>query len=430
MKKVAIVVQRCHESVVGGSESLAWHYATLLRESYAVDVLTTTAVDISDWANCLPPGVESRDGINIHRFSVTLGRTPYWEKLLQRLFADFQAYGLNHKSEVPRSLPWTISLQEEFIKTQGPYSAGLMKFLAQKWRDYQAILFITYLYPTTYFGLLQVPPGCAFIVPTLHNEQTAYLSAYKHAARRARSLIWLTEAEKRVGSLLWGDLPGRVVAMSIDAMSMDPLKLDLAPAANLENPYVLYSGRIDPNKGCVQLFQYFMEFKRKHPSKLRLVLTGKDDMPVPPHSDIDFRGFVSAEEKLRLMAGAKIFVMPSGNESFSIVTLEAMAQRTPVLASSTSEVLSDHIKLSGAGRIYQDYESFAVNLEGMLGDEQALREMGETGRAYVISNYAPERVQASLIEVVESTNQMTANNRALRETPASHLSQPASFSEL
>jgi len=27
MKKIAIIVQRCHESVVGGSEALAWQYA-------------------------------------------------------------------------------------------------------------------------------------------------------------------------------------------------------------------------------------------------------------------------------------------------------------------------------------------------------------------------------------------------------------------
>ena len=45
MKQIAIVVQRCHESIVGGSESLAWQYAGLLADSYDVEVLTTTAVD-------------------------------------------------------------------------------------------------------------------------------------------------------------------------------------------------------------------------------------------------------------------------------------------------------------------------------------------------------------------------------------------------
>ncbi len=124
-------------------------------------------------------------------------------------------------------------------------------------------------------------------------------------------------------------------------------------------PYLLYSGRVDPNKGCVQLFDYFLTFKKTHPSPLRLIITGKDDMPVPQHEDIEFRGFVSAEEKFRLMSGAMLFVSPSPNESFSIVTLEAMAQNTPVLANDASTVLADHIKDSGAGRVYSDYQTFA-----------------------------------------------------------------------
>lgn len=405
MNKVAIVVQRCHESVVGGSESLAWQYALLLKDFYAVDVLTTTAVDIFDWANFLPQGVEGRDGVNVHRFAVTIGRTPYWGKLLERLFKDFQAYAVGRHAEGTRYFPWSIPLQEEFIRTQGPYSESLMKFISQKWKEYKAILFVTYLYPTTYFGLLQLPKNCAFIVPTLHDEQTAYLSAFKHAARRARSLIWLTDAERRVGLDLWGDLPGRVVSMSVET--------DLREPATLAFPYLLYSGRIDPNKGSIELFRYFIEFKKAFPSKLRLILTGKDDMPVPCHPDIEFRGFVASEEKFRLMAGAKIFVMPSGNESFSIVTLEAMAQQTPVLASSASEVLIDHIRQSGAGRIYEGYESFAFALQEMLSDEQRLLEIGQLGRQYVLSRYTPECVQQLLIEEVESCTKVITNEMAL-----------------
>src|ERR1700752_136079 len=92
MKKVAIVVQRSHETVVGGSESLAWHYATLLKYDYHVDLLTTTAVDISDWANGLPEGSEARDGINVVRFPVTVGRNVYWAQLHQRLSGGFDPF--------------------------------------------------------------------------------------------------------------------------------------------------------------------------------------------------------------------------------------------------------------------------------------------------------------------------------------------------
>lgn len=396
MNKVAIVVQRCHESVVGGSESLAWHYATLLKDNYDVDILTTTAINIVDWANTLPEGVEMRDGISIHRFRVTIGRTASWGLLMRKLDRDFERYLTREEGTGKRSrrLPWSLALQEEFIRTQGPYSEPLIKFLKERWSEYKAVIFMTYLYPTTYFGILQVPKQTALLAPTLHDEKTAYFSAFKHAAHRARSLVWLTKAEQRVGTKLWGELPGQVVSMSLDTDSREP--------AQLANPYLLYSGRVDPNKGCIELFNYFIEFKKQNPSNLRLLITGKDDMPVPPHPEIEFRGFVDDDEKLRLMAGSKMFVMPSGNESFSIVTLEAMVQRAPVLAYGVSEVLVDHVNESGAGRIYGDYDTFAAALNELLHDDRKLAVMGELGRDYVLARYTRDRVRETLLNLVGS----------------------------
>jgi glycosyltransferase involved in cell wall biosynthesis len=197
-----------------------------------------------------------------------------------------------------------------------------------------------------------------------------------------------------VGQKLWGDLPGRIVSMAIETNVREP---QWAPA-----PYLLYSGRVDPNKGCVQLFDYFLTFKKTHPSPLRLIITGKDDIPVPHHEDIEFRGFVSAEEKFRLMSGAMLFVNPSPNESFSIVTLEAMAQNTAVLANNASTVLADHIKDSGAGRVYSDYQTFARALNELTSNGDLLTNMGQRGREYVLSRYQTETVRKSLIAAVES----------------------------
>lgn len=397
MKKVAIVVQRCHESIVGGSENLAWQYATLLRDEYEVDILSTTAIDAAYWSNVLPEGVEVRDGINIHRFHVDVGYSPFRSELFARMVSDFAKFELraNHEGNNSRKhFPWSLSLQEELIRRIGPYSESLVEYVRQNSSRYQAIIVVTYLYPTAYFSLLEIPRGRALFAPTLHDEEAAYLSAYMHAARRARSMIWLTEAEQKLGHALWGELPGRVVAMAIDAAAREP--------AESSGPYVLYCGRIDPNKGCARLFEYFTRFKEQNPSPLRLVLTGKDDIPIPNRPDIDYRGFVSAEEKFRLMAGADVYLMPSGKESFSIVALEAMGQGAPVLASADSAVVTDHINQSGAGRIYRDYESFAASLNELLSDAAARAAMGEKGRQYVLSRYVPERVRAALIEAVES----------------------------
>lgn len=396
MKRVAIVVQRCHESIAGGSETLALQYATLLSDNYDVEVLTTTALDITTWANALPEGVERHAGVSVHRFPVTTGRSHYWYNLHARLLRDFDAYklGRSHHAEGARYIPWSIPLQEEFINRQGPYSAPLLKFLRERWADYQAILFITYLYPTTYFGLLQIPLHHGLIVPTLHDEPPAYLSAYKYMMRRARKAIWLTEAERRLGAELWGDLKGSVVAMSIEAQIREP--------ARAGAPFLLYCGRIDPNKGCSELFDYFLRFKKEFPSGLRLILTGQKTMSLPEHPDIEFKGFVEPEEKFRLMAAAEVFVMPSRNESFSIVTLEAMGQRTPVLACGDCEVLVDHLTQSRAGSLYSDYDSFARELNEMLSNKLKLAEMGRAGREYIVSRYERDQVRKALVEAVES----------------------------
>jgi glycosyltransferase involved in cell wall biosynthesis len=395
MNKVAIVVQRCHPDVVGGSETLAWHYATLLRDAYDVEVLTTTAVDTTEWANTLSAGPESKDGVTINRFPVTIGRSVYWSGLHRRLIEAFGSFtpGRANDGAMPE-LGWTIALQEEFIRHQGPYSEPLLQFIRSNWRDYRAIFFITYLYPTAYFGIQQLPAGKALFVPTLHDELPAYLPAYKYTARRAREIVWLTAAEQRVGRKLWGDLPGRVVAMAIDTEPREP---KWSPA-----PYLLYCGRVDPNKGCRELFEYFITYKKTHPGNLRLIITGIADIPVPDHAEIEFRGFVSAEEKFRLMAGASVFVTPSPNESFSIVTLEAMAQNTPVLVNGASEVLADHAHDSGAGRAYTDYDSFARGLNEMLSTEELRSRMGQRGRDYVASRYTTQRVRESLMGAVEA----------------------------
>ena len=391
--KIAIVVQRCHESIVGGSEALAWQYATLLSDKFQVDVLTTTALDYTKWDNVLSPGLEIKQGISIYRFPVTIGRSLYWHKIHERLLRDFQY--LKHfqlSSENNTRIPWSIALQEEFIRRQGPYSEPLISFLKERCKDYTSIIFVTYLYPTTYFAISQVPCSQVLLVPTLHDEPPAYLTAYKYMARRARSLVWLTNAEKILGEKLWGELPGRVISMGVETLPYSPFKANY--------PYLLYCGRIDPSKGCNDLINFFIQFKKNYPSDLRLILTGKDELKIPSHPDIEFRGFVSLEEKFKLMSGACIFVMPSPFESFSIVTLEAMAQRTPVLVNGACQVLVEHVVRSGSGKIYKDYEEFANAIQELMADKNK-SEMGDMARKYVVSNYDYKNVQKQLIEDVE-----------------------------
>jgi len=294
-----------------------------------------------------------------------------------------------------------MPLQEEFVRQQGPYSEDLLKWLEERESGYEVILFMTYLFPTTYFGMLQVAQNRRVLVPTLHREPAAYLPIYKHMARGARALLWNSKAEQHLGERLWGRLPGRIVSMGVDTRQAVPF--------GTEAPYILYCGRLDPFKGCREMIDQFCAFKRAHPSSLRLILTGMDELGIEAWpEDVEFRGFVSTDEKLRLMAGARVFVMPSAYESLSIVTLEAMAQETPVLVNRASEVLTEHAMESGGGLTYVDYETFARALEAMLTDEARRREMGRRGREYVVGRYDVERVREALKEEVRGCVEETS----------------------
>jgi glycosyltransferase involved in cell wall biosynthesis len=400
MNKIAIIVQRCHENIVGGSEAHAWQYATLLKNDFHVDVLTTTAVDAATWANDLPEGIEQRNGVTVHRFKVDQGRTPYWHALHERLLQAFEyrRKADNGSKQPGQRLYWRPALQEEFIRKQGPYSEGLLSFLSARSHQYKAFIFLTYLFPTTYFGIPRCPKAACLLVPTLHDEPPAYLTAYAQMARKVRSVLWNTEAEQRFGTRLWGDLPGRIVGMGIQTRPHQPSKQ--------QYPYLLYCGRIDPYKGCDQLIEFFLQFKKNHPSDLRLIFTGKVEINPPPTGhDIIFKGFVSEDEKFQLMAGALCFVMPSPYESLSIVTLEAMAQCTPVIVNGACEVLVDHVRQSGAGAVYRSYDSFANSLNNLLAcdpDEAAATE--NRAREYVVSRYNFDKIREILIQEIESSD--------------------------
>lgn len=382
MKRIAIVVQRCHETVVGGSEALAWQYAQLLSHRFAIEVLTSTASDHTRWSNALPPGCEDRDGIPIRRFPVVVGREPYWDALYQRLAGEASAIGA-----------WREALQDEFIRFQGPYCPALEGWLRDHGDDYAAVLFCTYLYPTTYFAIRATAPRKAIFVPTLHDELPAQLTVFARLYARYPQRIWLTPAERRTAARIWGFDQGEVLGMAVEHTAS-------ARAEIRDRPYLLYCGRIEAGKGCDELLRAYARLPSR--GRVSLVLTGADNIGLPDSRDIEYLGFVDEQRKRALMAGAAGFVMPSRNESFSIVTLEAMAQRTPVLANGRCEVLRDHIDRSGGGFRYESEDELVGQMERLCTLDDATRKrIGTAGRDYVLANYREEHIRERLVDYVE-----------------------------
>ncbi|HVJ98260.1 MAG TPA: glycosyltransferase family 4 protein [Acidimicrobiia bacterium] len=107
---------------------------------------------------------------------------------------------------------------------------------------------------------------------------------------------------------------------------------DPAPSTR---PAVLFIGRHEPRKGLAVLLDAWDGIDRD--ADLWVVGTGPqtDELQARQPLNVEWFGTVSDERRNSLLRGASAFCAPAlGGESFGVVLLEAMAARTPVVASA------------------------------------------------------------------------------------------------
>ncbi|NMT63789.1 glycosyltransferase family 4 protein [Marinobacter orientalis] len=159
-------------------------------------------------------------------------------------------------------------------------------------------------------------------------------------------------------------------------------------------------------KGGVTLLNAFRKVRESLP-EAQLVLVGRDwniDEPgVEVHGFLDKRDPVDNEKYQQLFRNASMFVMPSFNEAFGEVFVEAMSHGLPCIGTNTG-VMPEIICGNNAGEVIEpgDVEALAENILGSLSDPQALREKGEAGHVAVKSEYTWDKVTGRINEVVSS----------------------------
>ncbi|MGJ0513395.1 glycosyltransferase [Methylocystis sp.] len=151
-------------------------------------------------------------------------------------------------------------------------------------------------------------------------------------------------------------------------------------------PYVLSLGRISWKKRLDRLIAAMV-----HVPEVDLVIAGNDEEGLRPKLEaqarviglgdrVHFVGAVQGARKWSLMQGAKAFALPSENENFGIVVLEAMAAAVPVIV--TPQVgLAAAVERAGAGVVAEGEPStFGAALASLLADPERMQAMGWAGR--------------------------------------------------
>jgi glycosyltransferase involved in cell wall biosynthesis len=375
--KVAFVVQRYGPEVVGGAELHCRWIAEHVALRHEVEVLTTTAIDYLTWHNVLPAGESKLNGVTVRRFPVARERRIETFDPVANKVCFFE-----HEDEEER----------RWLEEHGPVCPALVEHLRRHEPSYDAIVFFSYRYWTSYFGM-QVAPAKSLLVPTAEHDRVLYLRLFREFFRLPAALVFNTPEEQELIERVTGNagLPGEVVGTGIERPASVPVD-EVAPRLDLLGDYFVYVGRIEPEKGCAVMIDHFLRWQRETRSTATLALFGRSTMSFSENAHVRLMGVVPDGEKLAAIARARALVMPSRHESLSMVVLESWMMGRPVLVNGDCEVLRGQVLRANGGLYYRRYEEFAAAMDLLAGEPALASRLGEQGRGYFEAHYAWERV--------------------------------------
>jgi glycosyltransferase involved in cell wall biosynthesis len=396
-------VQRYGEGVAGGAETACRDFAEqMASRGHGVEVVTSCAADYVTWADEFEPGTSELNGVIVHRLRVREERAPLrFHPLSSRVFGR-----------------WTpLVTQRDWMRIQGPDLPELEQWLAREAERFDVAAFYTYLYPVTAFGLPVAARSTATVLhPAAHDEPMLELPIFDDLFAAAGGLALHTPEElATIRRRFRFDRPAEVVGLGIDTDRSPGVADRFRAAHDLgDDPVLLFVGRVEPAKGADELARYFIEYRRRHPEPLKLVMVGAlVDKPID-HPDIVYAGFVSEQSRRDAYAAATVFVMPSYFESFSISLCEAWLEEKAALVQGECAVLAGQVDRAKGGVAYVRYAEFDACLERLLRDAPLRRSLGRSGADYVRSNFRWVDVLGRYEQLIDGVvNQRRARLRAL-----------------
>ncbi|HXI28327.1 MAG TPA: glycosyltransferase family 4 protein [Vicinamibacterales bacterium] len=370
--KIAVVVQRYGSAINGGAELHARYIAEHLARHAEVEVLTTCATDYVTWRNELPADVEQVNGVSVRRFRVKRERDPHvFAKRSDRVFLQRHSLG--------DELDW--------LDAEGPTSPALVDHVAKHAADFDFCLFFSYRYYHAYYGA-RAATGRAILVPTAERDHTIGLSIFQPLFRSVRAVMYNSPEEQAMINAVSHNeaVPGVVVGIGSNVPAA-PQPNRFRQKHQIRGPFAVYVGRIDQNKGCTELFEFFQQYLADPTGKLSLVLIGNSLLEIPSHPRIRHLGFLDDADKFDAMAAADLLIMPSYYESLSMVTLEAWALGRPVLANGKCDVLKGQCIRSNAGLYYESTSEFIGTLEALEQNRWLAGSLGRNGRQFFKDQY-------------------------------------------
>lgn len=193
------------------------------------------------------------------------------------------------------------------------------------------------------------------LVHTIHGPFTREMAAFYRRHGAKGRLVCISRSQARAAP----------AAVKIDAVVPNPVEIPIEPVSSRRGEYLLWMGRITPEKGPHRAIEVARAAGRP------LILAGPVQRAnerffaeqIKPHVDgrsVRYVGEVGGVVKQRLFAQAHAFLMPiRWAEPFGMVMIEALAAGTPVIAfrqASAPEIV-DH---GTTGFLVEDEQEMAA----------------------------------------------------------------------
>ena len=207
-------------------------------------------------------------------------------------------------------------------------------------------------------------------------------------------------------------LQSKVIHHGIDISSISPFDRKWAKKiiGFKETDFVvLFVGKLIPYKDPFTLLKGIRYASNKQ-KDLRLIVVGTGELDKEIRSKtrklkledkVTFFGLINTEQLRMCYSAADLFILPSVNEAFGIVLLEAMAFGLPIIASNTGacpEVVGNAGLLFNQG----DYEDLGEKILRVMTNQNLRRKLSEYGLRRVTQTFSIEEQIAKYISLYKN----------------------------
>lgn len=258
------------------------------------------------------------------------------------------------------------------------------------------------------------------IVHHVHKDQWAAVFG-----RKVARIGWFLES--RVAPLVYRRSRYVTVSRStrdeLAEIGVDPARVDLVYSGNdrpsdldsyaslprTSSPTLLFLGRLVPHKHVEQAVDIVAELRESHPDlRLHVVGDGYWADEIAAHAvtrgvsdQVHLHGFVSDDDKHRLLAQSWVVVMPSHKEGWGLTIVEAGLHGTPAVAYSFAGGPSESMVHGRTGLLADDRAELTEHVRLLLDDPELRLDLGRTARTYAAS-FDWERTGLRLEQIIGS----------------------------